>query len=346
MAMRYVRKISDEFQKILSGPLAPLIAYRPECEGKDYFLYDFQIRENDELMVYCGTSRVVVCKYNQDRKSLRVYAAPTYQDVTTGLMRTWNCKDDTAMNDLSILLLKHLKNVDKFVPRSMYQNKKEGYWQNRICVDFGRRWEPSDNWLIVDREVVIGFKDTKEKNSVLGPIVKPYEKAVSELRKEDSKRWGQPVKKSFGNELDLLVIDRQGNLLCIELKYGDATAGIYWGMYQTAVYRDLAKKASPDLLVKGAAELVRQKVKLGLLPESARLRLLKLKPQQPNITAVLAVAQPNQRSSCWKNLEKAVSQIPHSETLLAFVDSPKERPETPYKVTVDCFPMKEYESHF
>lgn len=320
--MRYSRTLSAPFLDILTGPLAPLLEYRPENEGKDYYLYNSQLRERDEFMVYCGTSRVFVCKYNQRHNALKISAAPTYQKVSPDLMRSWDCGNSTAMKDLAALLIEHLRNVDSHVPRGHYHNKKEGYWQNRICVDFGKCWDPSDEWLIIDREVVIGFDNTSAKQAALLPIIRPYKAAVEQLTEEEPKKWGKPGKKSFGDELDLLAIDPLGNLVCIELKYGTNAAGVYWGMYQASVYRDLAKIAS-ERIITGVKELATQKIELGLLPRSAEERVRLIDSKKSDIRTVLAVAAPNPLSSCWKKLVETVNRRPEAEMPLVLVESAK-----------------------
>ena len=106
----------------------------------------------------------------------------------------------------------------------------------------------------------------------------------------------------------------------LRIKYGGNAAGIYWGMYQVGVYNDLAKKAYKPF-VKGARSLARQKLNLGLLPESARGRIRLLEAKQPDISAVLAVAVPNPRSRCWAKLNEAVAQNPKCEGPVALIET-------------------------
>jgi len=346
--MRYDRSISNRFQDILMGPLAFLKELDQESGGRDYFLYDVQLRERDQLMIYCGTSRVVVCQYLPNHHQLKVFGRQRYQNVSKDLMKTWDCQDTKAMKRLADLLKHHLKNVHNHncVPKSNYGNKKEGYWQNRICTDFGTRWQPSDEWLIVDREVVVGFDCTAEKERVLSPIRAPYETTAQDLCEKDPKRWGTPGKKKFGDELDLLAVDSKGNLVCIELTHGTPASGIYWGMYPAAVYSQIAETAA-DVLICGTKSLIRQKMRLGLLPESAHERLCLLDKKRRSKKAVLAIAEPNWSSSCWRNLTETVRRHPETEeTTILDIGSPKDGASQKQKVQLKTISLDSLSSDF
>jgi hypothetical protein len=117
-----------------------------------------------------------------------------------------------------------------------YRNKKEGFWENQLCCSYGRSWTPKKEWLILDRQAVIGFASATDRTKFYEPIVKRHTAARQLLFEKQGRKWAQP--KSIGNELDLLVVNQEREVVCMELKHESNSDGIYYGPFQAAVYRD------------------------------------------------------------------------------------------------------------
>jgi hypothetical protein len=116
----------------------------------------------------------------------------------------------------------------------------------------------------------------------------------------------------LGPELDLLAINKAGELITIELKDGDNPSGIYWGPLQVGLYYFAFKTALPRV-VGGIKRLASQKIRLGLLPQSATHRI---QNSSLNIgTPVLAIAGPNKRSSCWPQLLEVSAKLLQQEKI-------------------------------
>lgn len=120
---------------------------------------------------------------------------------------------------------------------------------NRLIPRIKERWtgvegavqstlEVTRSVAVIDREVVLGYKNDSTRKSIKGSVTKRYNEALREPPSAEDAPWWKG-KHPFGNELDLLCVDGNGRLLLIELKPASATAGIAWSPAQVSVYRDL-----------------------------------------------------------------------------------------------------------
>lgn len=307
--MRYSRLLSSLFcEQLQSGSLSGLLPSTLSFDN-DSFPVDVHIREGDKLMFYHGTTSLLTMSYDKSSHSFNFSAALVYSKSREyqSLSRRWKIAE---MKKIIPLIMSYLKAAISLAKAEDYQNKKEGFWQNRLSITFGQHWQPGMDWLIIDREAVIGFENSEEKQSHLEPIRLKYQTVKERLQQKDSAKWGQPNSKRFGDECGFLALGPDGELFCIELKHGSNTSGIYWGSLQVAVYSDLFTSAL-DCITEGIKDLVRQKTIVGLLPAEAESRL----PEGnfKSIHPILAVTAPNDRSSCWKNLDEVIRECPESK---------------------------------
>jgi hypothetical protein len=183
-----------------------------------------------------------------------------------------------------------------------YHNGKEGYWQNRLCIEWGRRSLPSEKYMVIDRECVIGF-GPGGRDKPYDSVFERYAEIRERLQKSSPNYFGKFRTKSLGDNLDMLAQDEQGNLVVIELKHGSNVTGIYWGPLQVLAYRDAFKMELGEI-AQDIKDLVSQKVNLGLLPHAAMTRLPDGKFS--SVEAVLVIAEPIPKSKCWKKLDRVI----------------------------------------
>jgi hypothetical protein len=309
MACRYDRAFSENALKALlpGGPFRFMVTDLPR-HNKDPYCMDLQLREKNTLMYYRGTTRLltVQIKLNGGLHAVatadKAYGAyPLCRDEYAKLMkRPWMAAESTEMKRAFDV---YLASAAKACRANYYREGTEGYLQNQLCCEWTK---PGSEWLVIDRECVIGFDTRGEQREYYDPILNPYASIRNEFQTQDKVTWGVPAGKSFGDELDLLALDREGKVVLIELKHGGNASGIYWGPMQILAYRDVFRKKlseiSPSL-----KELVRQKVALGLLSEDALARL----PQGDFAFggAVLGIGDPNPRSSCWGKMDLVVKRL-------------------------------------
>lgn len=95
-----------------------------------------------------------------------------------------------------------------------------------------------ENFVTIDREIVINFASQPIKDVALSDEVAGIRAAREKLAL--SHRWAERDK-PFGDELDMLAVDRQGRVLVVEVKHGGDTPGVGWTPAQVARYLRLCQ---------------------------------------------------------------------------------------------------------
>ena len=309
----------------LIGDLARVFTSEP-------YALDLQIREdkeaeNAQLMFYHGSARVLIVRFERRRAapSLKFSAGGDFADFksfsrmlpVTAQPRRLRSRYREYLSDALKTIRQAAFSGQKRRER-FYWNRREAYWQNRLCRTLGSDNADPSSWLIIDRESQIGFESQQEERRFHKRVAADYEAARAALQNQDAEKWGTPsaqkVKsgsraRSFGLELDLLALGRRGELLCIELKHGSYNP-IYWVPLQAAVYRDAFAAVNEDV-ADGVSELVRQKVKLGLLPQWALKRLPVAGHGFPKVDALVVIAEPRFVSDrSWEMLAEVLQSCP------------------------------------
>ena len=322
MAARYERYFSEEqFAKIEASKIPDLLRkieeLKVDCLSPQH-AFDVHIREKSELMVYHGGTcllKINFSKVKGDPSDMVLFKSPSY-----GKGRGYDHEfslfgGKRKLNEIDQMIpyiCDFLTKVVKSVHPKFY--RKEGYWSGRLSIDHGRAWQHGSQWMIFDREAVLGFCNETEKTSFYNNNLK-FQEIKRKLQIEDPKMWGSFGKGEtsacdFGDELDFLAIGPDKQLLCIELKHSSYTSGIYWGPLQASVYRD-AYAREIDHISYGIKKHIQQKVRLGLLPPEA----IQLLPEGNfcRVEGILAIADADMKlkSTCWEKAIKVNSQLPN-----------------------------------
>ncbi|HAS08941.1 MAG TPA: hypothetical protein DCS55_00220 [Acidimicrobiaceae bacterium] len=158
----------------------------------------------------------------------------------------------------------------------------EGAIQAMLCT------RAADLFSVVDREAVVGFSNTAERDAVYSALQQPLHDAISP---DPTRKWWKP--KKFGGELDVLAVDDAGRLLTIEVKPGSATDGVTWSPLQATFYARLfsawADERGPAA-VDDIKSMLDQRVDLGLT--SARQRSLRSPLEVVPVVAIGGGASP------------------------------------------------------
>ena len=258
--MYYNRTISKDLSSLLeeNGQLRWLFDFVKKREDLDFLIGKNNSKE--WISVYRGLTRIISITL-KNNSTIYIDGAETYKNIIPALYGIKRI-DDNFQNDIENLISQIKKN-DKFV--RYYDKKKEGYYQNEISRIYGICGNPDDDFVIVDKEVVIGYSSQVVKDKVFGNIQQEYKKLQSQISTVNPLRYGKDLeKKSIGNELDFLALDKEGNILLIELKHGTNTSGIYLSPLQIGMYADIHNKFKEEL---GDAvfEMLEQKQKIGLI---------------------------------------------------------------------------------
>lgn len=296
---RFKRQLSQTtFQYLQDTGSFILPEIKSARSGVPYIL-DIQFRENDEINVYMGLTSLLTIKIDSGRDQLSFSANQSYSDSFLG---RYKCSNPPKGG-----ISEYLKRTIPKVNSRYFYNMKEGYLQNMICYEFGERAKSDSPFIVIDRECVIGYDNTQEKETYLKPITDKYLNLISQEKENDPKTYGKSEFQNLGDELDLLAIDSEGNLCCIELKHGSNTSGIYWGIFQLAVYREIFNIHFVQSIFQDIKDLISQKIALGLLPINTGLAL-KNRENFNSVRPILGIGAPNLKSSCWGNLDELMNK--------------------------------------
>lgn len=296
--MYYSRKISDSFAKLLEigGELRWLFDYvkqNPEL--------DFLIGKNNSkqwISIYRGLSRILTISPTAKANMIKLDGANAYKELNKKLYGQKELTNNFS-RDLE-WLVEVVSTMNKF--DRYFNNKKEGYFQNELSRRFGICGDPEHDFAIIDKEAVIGYENMHEKNCIYGKIRSKYKEYQKELSQLNAKRFGKNLdKKSIGNEIDFLALNRDGNLLLIEYKHGTNTSGIYLSPLQIGMYYELFSIFPRRELENSVNEMIVQKKRIGLINPKWKTPLIK------EIVPVLIISEYNYKSSAKTKFQEVLA---------------------------------------
>jgi len=287
--MYYNRKISDSFSKLLEngGELRWLFDF-----VKNHQELDFLIGKNNSkewISIYRGLTRILSILPMDNPQIVLINADVKYKNMLGNLYgdKSINYNFQEDIENL-IAQIENNSQIDRY-----FKNKKEGYYQNELSRKYGIWGSANDDFVVIDKEAVIGYANQKEKDTILGNIQQKYKQIQKDISILNPERYGKDLgKKTVGNELDFLALDKEGNILLIEYKHGTNTSGIYLSPLQIGMYYDLFTNFPKKDLECAVFEMLTQKQKIGLInPNWA-------KPKYINeIIPVLIISEINYKSS-------------------------------------------------
>ena len=219
---------------------------------------DFQTGSNDSdswFSVYRGTGRILTIK-----KSGKIEADAKYVNLNPHLYISPN------QNELD-KLLRNLRQ-DKGLSRYYIGNDgkpKEGYYQNLISRRYSLFCKPEDDFVVIDKEFVLGYTSEEIKRQILKPLEDKYDSILRVLKKQYE--WCKNVKQS-GTECDFLGITRNGDILLLELKRRADTPKISISPLQAGKYEDMTRiylEKYPEDFFESIKSMFEQKVRMRLL---------------------------------------------------------------------------------
>lgn len=306
--MYYNRSLSKEFSALIEpkGQLRWLFDFVKQRSDLDFLIgrSGQRGREKDWISIYRGLTRIVRFTNTISREVVHVDAAEKYKKLEPGIFGRKRFPLDNRAGLVS--LIDKISKDPKLI--GSYDNHKEGYYQNELSRKYGICGSASSEFVIVDKEAVVGYENMAEKDSVFGSLRTKYKQLHESISNEHSKRYVKySQNRSAGNELDFLGVDTSGNILLIEYKHGrdsQNTAGIYMSPLQIGLYYDIFSKLdNPDLL-RAVTQMIRQKQKIGLIHPDWRLPKL-----NGNIIPVLIISYYNYNSTAKEKYGEIMSFV-------------------------------------
>lgn len=296
--MYYDRTISNGFSELIEpkGQLRWLFDFVKINNDLDFLIG--KNNGNEWISIYRGLSRIVKIKKYKRENKINIDGDKAYKELLPDLYQK---------KDISVNFSQELNHLYKKIPdykklNQYYNNKKEGYYQNEISRLFGINSNPNSDFIIFDKEAVLGFTDKSEKEEIFGPFHSKYQNYLNKLSHKNPQIYGKNLgKKSIGGELDFFGLDKEGNLLLIELKHGSYPSGIYLSPLQIGMYFDLFSQMPLEELKKSVKSMINQKKKIGLIHPEWEI------PQINKLVPMLVIAGYNERSSARIRFKEVLS---------------------------------------
>ena len=264
----YDRTMDDSFiSKVLSDCpwLIDFVKNTPEL--------DFQTGHDPKqgrswFSIYRGTGRVLT--FASRWTGYKIDAADAYKKIAP---------TDFFEHPTKQSLIEYLSNIKKAPNLKRYyesdNGKKEGFYQNLIGRRYTFNTKTEDDFIIIDKEMVVGFKDEVTKTVWNKDIISNIEALIRNLRRNYKGRLPKDIASKFG-EFDFLAMTWDGDIIIMELKQDDPQktslspiqVRFYYEQFDKLLKEN--KDISADIL-----KMVQQKVELGIIniPEGRSLPL-------------------------------------------------------------------------
>jgi hypothetical protein len=268
---------------------------------------DFLIGANNSkrwISVYCGTTSLLDITFTRGLVSISAHN----KYIVLAQNNNLNIYGDKETADLNfeddfvqfISFLHQNNHLERH-----YGNKKEGYFQNLFSRQFGILSDGNEDFVVIDKEVVIGYQNMQIKEKYFGVQRERFKAIKKHLSELDANRYGSKLSgEALGNELDFLAVNRSGESLLIEFKHGSSTKGIYLSPIQIGLYCSLFReyiRCYREDFIDDVGEMIKQKKDMGLI--SRNFPEVKL---SGNIVPMLIIAKYNPRSSALSKLRETL----------------------------------------
>lgn len=208
--------------------------------------------------VYRGTGRILT--FASRRNGYKIDAADTYKKIAT---------TDFFERPTENSFVEYLSNIKKASNLKRYyesdQRKKEGFYQNLIGRRYTFNTKAEDDFIIIDKEMVVGFKDEVTKTAWNKDIISNIEALIRNLRRDYKGRLPKDISSKYG-EFDFLAMTWDGDIIIMELKQDDSLktslSPIQVRFYDEQFHKLLKEnKDISDNIMK----MVQQKVDMGII---------------------------------------------------------------------------------
>ena len=208
--------------------------------------------------VYRGTGRVLT--FASRRNGYKIDAADAYKKIAP---------TDFFERPTEKSFVEYLSNIKKTPNLKRYyesdEGKKEGFYQNLIGRRYTFNTKIGDDFIIIDKEMVVGFKDEVTKTAWNKDIISNIEALIRNLRRDYKGRLPKDISSKYG-EFDFLAMTWDGDIIIMELKQDDSLktslSPIQVRFYDEQFHKLLKEnKDISDNIMK----MVQQKVNMGII---------------------------------------------------------------------------------
>ena len=208
--------------------------------------------------VYRGTGRVLT--FASRRNGYKIDAADAYKRIAP-IVFFEHPTENSFVEYLSNI--REAPNLQRYYESD--QGKKEGFYQNLIGRRYTFNTKAEDDFIIIDKEMVVGFKDEVTKTAWNKDIISNIEALIRNLRRVYKGRLPKDISSKYG-EFDFLAMTWDGDIIIMELKQDDSLktslSPIQVRFYDEQFHKLLKEnKDISDNIMK----MVQQKVDMGII---------------------------------------------------------------------------------
>jgi len=291
--MYYNRTMDSKFAKLLEekNELNWLLEFVFKNDDLDFLTGKSDSHKKGWISVYRGLSRILkITQY--ENGDLMFDANDAYKNISPKLYGRKKLEQsfNAEIRQLEALL-EHVRDENNKRFNRYYDNRKEGFFQNKLSRDYALKATSESEFVIIDKEAIIGYKDISEKNEQFENIQIRYKALQKLVSKEDPERYGINLeKKALGGELDFIALDKKGQILLIEYKDSRNTSGIYLSPIQIGFYTELFSNLEGGLETP-LLDMLKQKQEVGLISKAFSI------PNKINgIVPILLISEYNEKS--------------------------------------------------
>lgn len=241
------------------------------------WLVDFVIRHEElDFQTVSNASSSWFQVYRGTGRLFRINSAGIISADPAYIARCPEFYENPSPELLGLLLSKINNDVkfDRYYADPLLTMKREGYYQTLISRRYTFFTQPEDDFIVIDKELVIGFSDKPAEEEWNRPIIEDLERCLVKARAENNNtHLPQSIKTKYG-EFDFLGLTWDGDIIIMELKEDDPSA-TYKSPVQIGYYNRQFNKLLSELpnLYDGIKEMIQQKIDLKILsiPEGKKL---------------------------------------------------------------------------
>lgn len=258
----YDRIMCDELVQHITQELDWLIPFVKRHESLDFQTGHDPKQNRSWFSIYRGTGRIFQVLFRKGK-----FAGYKAADKYMRLDEEFFSSPSPSLFEKYLSKIEAEKEFDRYYIATDGTHK-EGYYQTLIGRRYTFNYQESDDFIIIDKEFVIGFKDEVIKTEWNKDIVYDQQKNITVLRSTYEGKLPKDIKAEYG-EFDFLGLNKNGDILIMELKQ-DAPAKTALSPIQTVYYyKQLSKLLSGDnLLYERIKTMVEQKINMGLISKS------------------------------------------------------------------------------
>lgn len=222
-----------------------------------------------QVSIYRGTGRILTFRSHSGKVNELCDVAEAYKE----LMQPDFFRNPTP--DQFDTYLTKIASTEKF--KRYYEDTKgvrnEGFYQTLIGRRYTFEVKDTDDFILFDKELVIGFKTKDIKDEWNKEIVDQQTLKIEQLRKTYNGTLPEEIKPEYG-EFDFLGLNTNGDILIMELKQNDPAKTALSPIQTSYYYLQFQKLArEDDKLYQRIKAMIEQKIDYGLIDSSYKNKI-------------------------------------------------------------------------